>query len=88
MTGNISLEALDKQNLSLKDMNLRGRGVVLLLLNIFTVKMALTKSEPTLKERLVSISLNQIAYVIHGQRADTMFVCYASSPINFHKEKG
>lgn len=66
MTGNISLEALDKQNLSLKDMNLRDRGVVLLLLKVFTVKMALTKSEPTLKERLGSISLNQIAYVIQG----------------------
>lgn len=66
MTGNISLEALDKQNLSLKDMNLRDRGMVLLLLKVFTVKMALTKSEPTLKERLGSISLNQIAYVIQG----------------------
>ena len=69
-------------------MNLRDRGVMLLLLKVFTVKMALTKSEPTLKERLGSISLNRIAYAIQGQRADTMFLCNASSPINFDKEKG
>lgn len=83
MAGNISLDALDKQNLSLKDMNLRDGGVVLSLLKVFTVKMALTKSEPTLKERLGSRSLNQIAYAVQGQRTDTMFVCYANSPINF-----
>lgn len=88
MAGNISLDALDKPNLSLKDMNLRDRGVVLSLLKVFTVKMALTKSEPTLKERLGSRSLNQIAYAVQGQRTDTMFVCCANSPINFDKEKG
>lgn len=66
MTGNITLEALDEQNLSLKDMHSRDRHAVLFLLKVFTVKMTLTKSESTLEGK---IGLNSYKpEIIHNAR--------------------